>query len=170
MVIIRPTATLAKRARVQPETKLTSKSSTRLGDWYALDFVIQRRQYILCLSENARLSVVLSAAPYSTFFVRLLHSLKKILKALGVEQGEIDLELDEMKKVAFAKTLNRSIIGSLNEARRMLEGEADIGRFQQEDLIAEALYLADVPSSVLSRVFPNKELKDFFSFSTRKPA
>ncbi len=70
MIIIRPTASLAKRMKVRLKPDVGS-SSTRLGDWYAMDIVIDRQQYILCTSEKSRLPIVISAAPYATFPSRL---------------------------------------------------------------------------------------------------
>ena len=79
MIIIRPTASLAKRMRV----KLLGNdvtSTAQLGDWYANDIVLNRKQFTLCASSTSRLAVILDAAPYATFPDRLSDAVLKIFE------------------------------------------------------------------------------------------
>src|SRR5207245_1147260 len=102
-------------------TQEAGMSSNLLGDWYACDVVINRGQFILCTSEKARLSVVLAAAPYATFPDRLPAALSPILSALGIPQSQINRELSEMREIRLAKALNRSLTGTLNQWKYMLD-------------------------------------------------
>ena len=114
MVIVRPTADLAKRMKVKlaPTKEL---SSTLLGDWYALDLTIERQQYVLCVSEHGRLPVVLKAAPYFNFPDRLVETLPNVLQGIGIPPQKAKDEVLKMENVYLAKTNNRSVLGSMNE-------------------------------------------------------
>ncbi len=102
MVVIRPTGDLAKRMKVKL-TATVAQSLAKLGDWYALDLVLERQQYILCVSENGRLPILLRAAPYGDFPMRLPLALKDVLHGIGVPEEKIRAEVSQMADVTLAK-------------------------------------------------------------------
>lgn len=138
MFIIRPTASLAARMKIK-RSPSELKSSTCLGDWYAMDITMGRRQLILCVSENTRLAVVMKAAPYADFPIRFPLALIEVLKAIGVSDKCIQEELEKMKYCVMGKAINRSITGTLNEYRFQLGGELF------EFLLGYSLYLSNTP-------------------------
>lgn len=107
MVIIRPTASLAKRMKVKL-TPTDVEPTTRLGDWYAMDIVLSKNQFILCVSSTSRLSVVLEAAPYASFPKRLSVALGAVLRSIGVSGSDSEDEINRMSDVVLAKTVDRS--------------------------------------------------------------
>ncbi len=153
MVILRPTASLAKRMKVklQPNDQL---SKTCLGDWYALDMVLSRKQFILCVSSKPRLAVVLEAAPYATFPERLSDAVTAVLRTIGVSDIAIQAERAAMESVVLAKTLDKSILGTLNDYRFQLEAANQMDRFSLEDSLKMSIYLSKTISLALPEGYP----------------
>jgi len=145
MVILRPTASLAKRMKVKLQPSDQS-SSTRLGDWYALDIVLSRKQFILCVSSKSRLAVVLEAAPYATLPDRLSDAVTEVLREIGVSEGMIQEERAEMAQVVLAKTLNKSILGTMNDYRFQLEWADQVDKFRLEETLKMSMYLGKIIS------------------------
>lgn len=153
MIVIRPTASLAKRMKL----KLTStdqKSESQLGDWYAVDFILSRRQFILCVSSLPRLAVVMEAAPYATFPERLCDAVTEVLKSIGVSEGNVQAERIKMDRFTIAKTENKSILGTLNDYRFQLEASDQMGRLDLSDTLKMSLYLSKTISLVLPEGYP----------------
>lgn len=153
MVIIRPTLSLAKRLKLKLGPT-AEKSTTRLGDWYAIDLVLNRRQFILSVSSTTRLGVMIEAAPYLSFPTRLPNKISELILEIGVKDASVTSELTEMKEVTFAKTEDRSIIGSMNDYRRHLHHMVQVGRFDLNNPISMSLWLSAMPSLVMEAVFP----------------
>ncbi|MCE3011092.1 MAG: hypothetical protein LW875_10820 [Proteobacteria bacterium] len=153
MVILRPTASLAKRMKVKLQPSDQS-SSTRLGDWYALDIVLSRKQFILCVSSKSRLAVVLEAAPYATLPDRLSDAVTEVLREIGVSEGMIQEERAEMAQVVLAKTLNKSILGTMNDYRFQLEWADQVDKFRLEETLKMSMYLGKIISLALPEGYP----------------
>ncbi|MER2511133.1 MAG: hypothetical protein ABTQ25_01700 [Nitrosomonas ureae] len=160
MIVIRPTGDLAKRMKIKL-TPTDEQSSTLLGDWYALDLVLDRQQYILCLSENGRLPLVLKAAPYANFTERLPSALIDLLVGIGVSHEKAQEEIKKMSNVILAKTVNRSVLGSMNECRFSLQAHAQTGRLLHDPL-RMSLWLADLISLVLPDYTPKDTVLKLF--------
>lgn len=120
MLIIRPTASLAKRMKVKLEPSF-AESTTALGDWYAVDLVLNRKQFVLAVNSKSRLGLVLAAAPYVSFPERLLQRLQEVLNSYEVPKEKIEAEIHSMSEFVLAKTLDKSILGSMNDYRKNLE-------------------------------------------------
>jgi hypothetical protein len=153
MLILRPTLSLAKRMKVKLEPS-TGVSTTRLGDWYAVDLVLNRRQFVLAVSSESRLGIVISAAPYSTIRSRLPDAVSQVLAAMGVPAEKIAAESERMGEVRLAKTKDRSIIGSMNDYCKHLTYMAQIRRLDLSDLISMSLWISAIPSLVMEPAFP----------------
>lgn len=143
MLILRPTQNLAKRMSIKLSAESSGESTTTLGDWYALEMVLNRKQYIICTCEKARLSVVIAAAPYATFPERLPPALLQVLRLVGIPREQIEAEIAEMKTFQIAKTTNRSVVGTMKEFRMALEWEGGPSQATPEAMLAMSLHLAD---------------------------
>ncbi len=153
MIIIRPTASLAKRMKVKLQpTDL--KSTTKLADWYALDLVLDRKQFILCVSSISRLGVVMDAAPYATFPQRLCEAVTEVLRAIGVNENSIQEERTQMDEIQLAKTENKSILGSMNEYRFQLDAWNHMGRMNLNNTLEMSKHLSKIISLVLPDGYP----------------
>ena len=121
-VIFRPTMKLAAKMRVQLEyIPLETNPIRRLGDWYAIEVNVSHLRLILCVSEHARLPIVIEAAPYKSIPERLPLALEKLLRRIEIPEDKITRELSQMNHVRFGKSLNRSITGTLNQYKLDLE-------------------------------------------------
>lgn len=153
MIIIRPTASLAKRMKIKLQA-CELKSDTTLGDWFALDFVLSRKQFIMCVSQKSRLAVVVNAAPYSTFTDRIQNAICELLKVIGVTDSNIDSERLKMTPVVLAKTDDKSILGTMNDYRFQLEYNDNVRRLDLNDPLKMSMYLSEVISLVLPDGYP----------------
>jgi len=91
------------------------KSTTALGDWYFKVLPGRPQWLLLGVSEKSRLPIVLPARELSTFAPRFLKELEAVLHDLGVTRPAASAELAAMSSVKFAKTIDRRVLGSLND-------------------------------------------------------
>ena len=160
MIIVRPVADLAKRMKLKL-TQSEQTSTNLLGDWYAIDIMLNRKHYVLCMSEKARLAIVLNAAPYASFHQRLQENLKLLLKEIGITPDKINAELAEMEQIILAKTTNRSILGSMNEAKFQLCFMMKTGNLTKDPFLM-SVWLLDLISLVLKHQTPRREVLKLF--------
>ncbi len=152
-MIIRTTASLAKRLKLKLGPT-SEKSTTTLGDWYCNDVILNRRHFILGVSSNSRVALLIHAAPYSSFFKRLPVAIHQLAVAIGVNEEGLKSELVAMASVTLAKTEDRSIIGSMTDYRRNLEYMIEARRLDLDDLISISLRLSSIPCLVMEPSFP----------------
>lgn len=144
MIVLRLTSSLAKRMSIKlSETQ--EHSTSKLGDWYAVDFHLGTRQFILCTSEKGRLPIVIEGAPYKKFTERLVSDLRYVLAELGISQDQIDEELSHFSKTHFAKTKDRSVVGTMVDSVKGLEFMFEIGRLDPDNRKQMHSYLAQTP-------------------------
>jgi len=111
MMLLRCTRKLLKRARQTP-VDIAPPSTTLLGDWYANVLFVRRRPIILAVSERTLLPVLVPAREFGSLGQRLGMALAEVLLALGIPEGPVREEQQQMLQVAFARTDSRTILGS----------------------------------------------------------
>jgi hypothetical protein len=89
-------------------------SSGSLGDWYANSLNVGSARYVLCLSSLTLLPIIFPVRK-SEFPSRFSHYLGTVLDAIGVAPSAIEAELQTLGPIVYAKTRDRSLIGSLND-------------------------------------------------------
>ena len=153
---VHATKKLVDRVKQRPQPAVAEPSSM-LGNWYAT-FVGWRPQVALLVNERTLLPVLMPLAPAATMLERFPAELAAVLRALEVPDEFIVQELAAMGHGVFAKTANRSVVGSMNEFVFLAEAWRDGGR--TDDLLTMSRYLADVPCSPLdkSHGFPDREV------------
>lgn len=162
-VIFRPTMKLASKMRVELEyLPHESNPVRRLGDWYAIEVNVSRLKFILCVSENARLPVVIEAAPYKTIAERLPFAVERLLRTIEIPEDKITRELSQMSEVSFGKALNRSITGTLNQYKLDLEWSF-YGTRPPQNLDQCTMRLADGICMPLDEKVPIRAAKSLFS-------
>jgi hypothetical protein len=166
MITIRPTQSLAKRMKIRLSESRT-QSTTILGDWFAQDFVFEKRQLIFCMSENGRLPVIMPAAPYSQFPNRLADQVLHVLHEIGVESSKAKREWNQMLEFSVAKTNNRSVIGTMKQLRLDLEYSNPPGGLNREDPLSLSLFLArSAGTMTLSEFHPREAVLKLFGEQT----
>jgi len=147
-MILRLSQTLAKKLK---EDTLPSvpPDANPYADWSAHLFRADRTQYIIVSNTKSLYSVVMygkGITDYSDFIDRALSSLREFMEADGQAFVYQRFIAPTGRSVRFAKALNRSVTGSMNElvkfAKFLLEeGELapfDIG-FKLNDFLLSAL-------------------------------
>ncbi len=161
MLILRPTQKLAKRLRYTL-TPTDQSSTTRLGDWYGNIYQIGRTQLILCVSERSRLPVIVPAKDGKNFPNRLNDILRALLQSIVPDAQLIDTEMVEMQEVIYAKSVNRSVLGTMNDYGHALNFY-DLNPPSPTGYYDLSLLLAEVPSGALNYQNPIAVTRSLFA-------
>lgn len=143
--------------RIKPSIATTVPAPTTvLGNWYATA-LFWKPQLALLVNECTLLPVLMPLAPASTLAARFPAQLAEVLSRHELDQRFIKREVAEMTEVAFSKTANRSIVGSMNE----FSFEAEVYREVHEtsEPMALAMRLADTPCSPIKYESPARLIK-----------
>jgi hypothetical protein len=114
MVVLRCTQKLLVRLK-QVGDLPPVESTTRLGDWYGNILTIRRRQHLLFVSERSRLPVVLPIREAKRLSTVFPDAVCERLATVGVITADITDECARMSEIAFGRTRNRSLLGTLND-------------------------------------------------------
>ena len=123
MVVLRCTQKLLVRLKQTCDLPAV-ESTTRLGDWYGNILRIGRRQHLLFISERSRLPVVLPIAESKRLSTVFPKAVCEWLSIVGVAAGDIADERMRMSELAFGRTRNRSLLGTLNDFAFMAQSGA----------------------------------------------
>lgn len=160
MITFRLTKSLAKKLNLKLKDSLY-QSTSKFGDWYATDFRLGHRQFILCTSEKGRFPIVVEAAPYKNFHERLVYSLKLALTSLGVSQAQIETELMQFNEYQYAKTSDRSVTGTMVDSIKQLEAFYSYKAMNLDNCQVMSEYLSKVPHLAL-KSFPDQMTLELF--------
>src|SRR6476619_4485276 len=114
MLVLRCTQKLLARLK-QTDTLPVVESTTRLGDWYGNTLRIGRRQHLLFISERSRLPVVIPIREVKRLGTVFPDAVCERLSIVGVAAADIADERMRMSELAFGRTRNRSLLGTLND-------------------------------------------------------
>ncbi|RZA26263.1 MAG: hypothetical protein EOP10_04170 [Proteobacteria bacterium] len=118
MVIYRLTENLFKKLKVPLQADPVASTGT-LGDWYCNKIILNRQHFLLCVSSQTLLPVLVSGKAPLTFPSRLQEKLGEILLHLNIPTARIENELAQMNDWVFAKTASRSVVGAMNDYIRI---------------------------------------------------
>lgn len=140
----------------QPAGEASAAPSTALGNWYA-NALFWRPQVALFVNESTLLPVLVQLAPAASVAARFPEQLARVLDALGVPDAFVRAEVASMASFGFAKTANRSVVGTMTEFAFMLD-RARFGGRSTEDLVALSAWLAHTPCGALrgAERFPDR--------------
>lgn len=157
MYTIHATKKLLDRVK-QPVAAPVEEPSTALGNWYAT-VLFWKPQVALFVNERTLLPVFVPLAPAAKLAGRFPDQLGRVLEGLGVPVEFALQEVGAMSEASYAKSPNRSVVGSMNDFAFM----ADVARAhgQGADLVALSVDLADTPCGPLRRShgFPDREVE-----------
>jgi hypothetical protein len=156
MVTVRCTQKLLRRL---PPPQDAPASTTILGDWYA-NIWFARPQLIVCVSERSLLPVVLPAKSLATLVPRLTAAAGEVLLRLGIAPHLVRAEQTEMQTFSYARTQNRSVLGSLNEFILLLSHY--VADDPAASLLDHSLHLARTPCGPIGPAFPDKVARELF--------
>ena len=154
MIVFRCTQRLAKRLRVALADDALPSTGV-LGDWYANSLNVGHSRNVLCISACTLLPVILPARR-SEFPGRFPYYLADILDLIGIPSRVIERETAEAEQSVFAKTQNRSLLGSLND----FVFSASVYLQYGESVLEANLKLAKMPSKVIDFAFPSEVARE----------
>jgi hypothetical protein len=160
MVVLRCTQKLLARLK-RPAVVPQGVSSTRLGDWYGNELRLGRQQLLLFVSGRTRLAVIVPARDARRLSTVLADAVSDRLAAIGVSAGHIDQERRQMSEVVFARTDNRSVLGTMNDYAFMAKAIHARGG-APETLEALMHFLARTPILPLDGARPVDLVRDAF--------
>lgn len=145
--------------RVRPKVEPSCLATTRLGGWYATA-LFWKPQMALLVNERTLLPVIMPLAPAASLGQRFPAALKGVLQAMALPADFIESEIDGMSELVYAKTANRSVVGTMNEFSFLAEGYRDLSG--SIDPLALSLKLAHTPCGALYKgaVFPDKAVRE----------
>src|SRR5688572_22956397 len=114
MLVLRCTQKLLARLK-QAENLPAVESTTQLGDWYGIILQLGRRQHLLFISERSRLPVVIPIREGKRLAEIFPDAVCEVLGNVGVAAADIADERSRMSEIAFGRTRNRSLLGTLND-------------------------------------------------------
>jgi hypothetical protein len=152
MVVLRCTQRLLVRLK-QGGALPPVESTTRLGDWYGNALLIGRRQYLLFISELSRLPVVIPIREAKQLGTMFPDAVCERLSLVGVAAADIADERMRMSELAFGRTRNRSLLGTLNDFAFMaLSGDARRTELESPDELMR--FLSQTPILPLDGASP----------------
>jgi hypothetical protein len=114
MVVLRCTQSLLLRLK-QLDDAPAVRSTTRLGDWYGNLLRMGNRHALLFISERSRLPVMIPVRQANRLRSAFPDAVCQMLATVGVPAEAIQSERLQMSEIAFGRTKNRSLLGSLND-------------------------------------------------------
>jgi hypothetical protein len=130
MVVLRCTQKLLVRLKQVGDVSPV-ESTTRLGDWYGNVLRIGRRQHLLFISERSRLPVILPIGESKRLSTVFPDTVCERLANVGVNPEDIAAERARMSEIAFGRTRNRSLLGTLNDFAFMAQ-QGNLNRSEPE--------------------------------------
>jgi len=80
--------------------------------------------------------------------------LAEVLQALGAPTRAIEAEISDMETVVFAATVNRSVLGSMNDL--IFQAKWELERDPQQTLLELGLRLSQIPCKPLGYRYPRE--------------
>jgi hypothetical protein len=127
MVVLRCTRKLLARLKL-PDDLPAVESTTRLGDWYGNVLQLGHRQHLLFISERSRLPVVIPMREGRRLDSVFPDAVCEMLHSAGVAAEDIADERARMSEIAFGRTRNRSLLGTLKDYALMAQSWTHDGR------------------------------------------
>ena len=152
MLVLRCTQKLLVRLKQAGDLPAV-ESTTRLGDWYGNILRIGRRQHLLFISERSRLPVVLPIRDAKLLATAFPDAVCERLAIVGVAAADIADERGRMSEIAFGRTRNRSLLGTLNDFAFMAQ-QGNVNRVEPESPDELMRFLSQTPILPLDGASP----------------
>ena len=162
MITLHCTAKLAKRFKLQLEAD-PHQATNRLGNWYGNVLNVGSRRFVVLVNEATLLPVILPAR--ATEFPRSFPAaLRDVLIGINVPPEVAAREAAASEITSYAKTSNRSVLGSMNE----IAFHAELLLRDGDRELSASIDLADMPSLVMGAVFPSEAVLVAFGLPVRE--
>ena len=159
MLVIRCTRSLLKR--VGPPTDEAPASTTRLGDWYAKPVSVAQRRYLLLMSSQSLLTVVMPGRDVANLARNFPGALQEVLVTIGVPVAAVEREVAESSEIVIATTDSRSLLASLNDFGTQMKFKLATAR--EPSLLAVSMYLNNMPVGARGYAIPMEIAQDLLA-------
>jgi hypothetical protein len=151
---IKCTQRLLRRLALPSNPGPADAPRNRLGDWYANLVYARNLSVVVFVSERTLLPLVIRARGLDGLPALFEAALREMLEYNGIPLAAIDSEFRHTMPLAFGRTSNRSVLGSLNDfayrIRYMLAAAP------QSSLFDVAAYIANMPCEPISWATPGE--------------
>lgn len=123
MIILRATKSLLKEMNSSIDP-LPANDLGDLNSWHANNFTMNRRKHLIFMNDHSRLSITVSGIKKNEYkdIKRLFRdSLLAYLMLEGIKESVICSYMAEMEDLLIANTNNRSVLGTITEAIKLME-------------------------------------------------
>ncbi|MEE9270158.1 MAG: hypothetical protein V3V49_07845 [Candidatus Krumholzibacteria bacterium] len=163
MLLFRCTKKLLHELRVEPDERFESDEGGFLGSWFAHLLRIERRKCVLFTNSGTLYSflvVGLRRPEFQNFRDTFVRHLLTNLSREGLDVIVARRLAADSEPVAYAKTNNRSVLGSMNELAFLATAYIeDGGGLESCDLLSMNYRLNRTPMSALQYRYPIEALK-----------
>ncbi len=155
------------KMHIQTEAEIQAGAETSpLGSWHAQVYEIDSRDCVLFTNDRTRYSMFMPGLSQS-HFEHFDQSFKDIFMASLYKQGVSDSQLMRVElvlgKMTLDSTTNRSVMGSLNNLRHMVDGRLErVSNVMELDIVEINKFLPIIPMSgkdIGGHIFPEEEMK-----------
>lgn len=131
-----------------------AKSTTALGDWFAQQVIVGEESYILLVSRNSRLPLLIPGDDVADIALRFAPALEKQLLALDVAPESVRHEIAQCGDLAFSSGDVSSVRASANDfARRITALITDRPDLDPTEIVS---ILSEVPLKSLGFALPSE--------------
>ena len=146
MVTLRCTQVIRGRLHLPKDLPEPPPSTCALGDWYVHLVRFGRSEFAVATSERSLLTVLFAARGLPSGLAPNLRApVGALLVALDVDRESVAREIAAMEPIAFGRTTNRRVLGSMND----LAFQASVHLARGDDLLALSRRLAETPLSAI---------------------
>lgn len=164
MLIIRCTEKLLKALRIKPhEPAVVSE----IGSWHANLLLIERRKCVLFTHDMSLFSVFVAGLRQDDFthLDQIFgEAMVRTLRLCGLGEGEIARMLDWSRHNVYAKSNNRSVLGSMNDLAFQIEHRiAADGGLTATDLDDLRFAINGIPFKTIGYGYPRRRLGELLA-------
>lgn len=160
MIVVRATQKLLKASRVTPDPEPPAPDAL-LGEWYAhvYGIPIRGRTIVLYQEAGTRLTIPTAGRTLGTTLPEFRIRLGRLLASMDVPEDVVTAELARTGNVSFARTADRSVLGTLTSVADSMWYEVErAGRWDRLDLDQLAGRLSSTPFLSLEPPFADQRL------------
>jgi hypothetical protein len=163
MITLRCTKKLQKFLEIDYADILKPASAT-LGDWYANLIPTFAGDLIIFVNEKSLLSVAIPIWESKNLFPVFRIRVANLLGMIGIYSKVIEKEISHFDQIQFGKTVNRSVLGSMNDFAWHYQIMAQEANSKADLSLSNAeLKLSQMPCKPLDYSFPSEIAKELLS-------
>ena len=161
MATLRCTKKLLSELKLKPEDGSTPLND--LSGWHANLIRVDRRKCILFTHDKTLFSFLVPGLTKPDFqrtrYVFGQNLFRNLMRE-ALPQSQIELFLDDIRDIQFAKTNSRSVLGSMNDLTYLLKFKiADNGGLANRDIMELNYDLNRIPMSAIEETYSIDELR-----------